>query len=73
MIYNDKNNSVNYPISSEEDELWGLTITTVGRQNICEKENYPPEKADLPQETARREMRGGISLRGRGTGGPRGF
>lgn len=44
MIYNDKNNSVNYPITSEEDELWGLTITTVGRQNISENENYPPEK-----------------------------
>jgi len=44
MINNESNNSVNYPITSEEDELWGLTITTVGRQNICEKENYPPEK-----------------------------
>lgn len=44
MIYNDKNSSVNYPITSEEDELWGLTITTVGRQNICEQESYPPEK-----------------------------
>lgn len=44
MIYNDKNSSVNYPITSEEDELWGLTITTVGRQNITEKESYPPEK-----------------------------
>ena len=44
MIYNDKNSSVNYPITSEEDELWGLTITTVGRQNISEQENYPPEK-----------------------------
>lgn len=44
MIYNDKNSSVNYPITSEEDELWGLTITTVGRQNISEQESYPPEK-----------------------------
>jgi len=44
MIYKDKNTSVNYPITSEEDELWGLTITTVGYQNISEKENYPPEK-----------------------------
>lgn len=44
MINNDLNNSVNYPITSEEDELWGLTITTVGHQNISEKENYPPEK-----------------------------
>lgn len=38
------NNSVNYPITSEEDELWGLTITTVGHQNIDEKEHYPPDK-----------------------------
>lgn len=44
MIYKDINTSVNYPITSEEDELWGLTITTVGRQKISEKENYPPEK-----------------------------
>lgn len=44
MIYNDKNSNVNYPITSEEDELWGLTITTVGRQNISEQESYPPEK-----------------------------
>jgi len=44
MIHKDKNSSVNYPITSEEDELWGLTITTVGYQNICEQENYPPEK-----------------------------
>lgn len=44
MIYNNKNCSVNYPITSDEDELWGLTITTVGHQNIFEKENYPPEK-----------------------------
>lgn len=44
MIYNDKNSNVNYPITSEEDELWGLTITTVGRQNISEQEDYPPEK-----------------------------
>lgn len=44
MIYKDINTSVNYPITSEEDELWGLTITTVGRQKITEKESYPPEK-----------------------------
>lgn len=44
MIYKDINSSVNYPITTEEDELWGLTITTVGRQNIYQKENYPPEK-----------------------------
>lgn len=35
--------SVHYPISSDEDELWGLNITTVGHQIIDEKEKYPPE------------------------------
>ena len=44
MMHNDMNNSVNYPITSEEDELWGLTITTVGYQIIDEKEHYPPSK-----------------------------
>jgi len=44
MIYKELNSNVNYPITSREDELWGLTITTVGHQNINEKENYPPEK-----------------------------
>lgn len=32
----------NYLISSEEDELWGLTVTTVGKQKISENETYPP-------------------------------
>lgn len=41
------NNNVNYPITSHEDELWGLTITTVGHQNIDEKQHYPPEKHPL--------------------------
>lgn len=36
----DKN--VNYMISSEEDELWGLTVTTVGHQVIKANESYPP-------------------------------
>lgn len=34
--------NINYPISSEEDELWGLTVTTVGHQRIEENEVYPP-------------------------------
>jgi AraC-like DNA-binding protein len=29
-------------ISSEEDELWGLTVTTVGHQVIEANESYPP-------------------------------
>jgi AraC-like DNA-binding protein len=32
----------NYLISSEEDELWGLTVTTVGQQKISENQAYPP-------------------------------
>jgi AraC-like DNA-binding protein len=30
-------------VSSEEDDLWGLTVTTVGHQTIAENENYPPK------------------------------
>jgi len=37
------NTSINYLVSSEEDELWGLTITTVGHQKIAENEAYPPK------------------------------
>jgi len=42
---NDKklDSNINYLISSEEDELWGLTVTTVGHQKICENEPYPPK------------------------------
>jgi len=29
-------------ITSEEDELWGLTVTTVGHQQINANEKYPP-------------------------------
>ncbi|WP_281225135.1 AraC family transcriptional regulator [Flavobacterium aquiphilum] len=47
MPYKNINNSVNYSITSHEDELWGLTITTVGHQNINEKQQYPPEKHPL--------------------------
>jgi AraC-like DNA-binding protein len=32
----------NYMITSEEDELWGLTVTTVGHQQIKANDNYPP-------------------------------
>jgi AraC-like DNA-binding protein len=35
--------NVNYLICSEEDDLWGLTVTTVGHQKIKENEIYPPE------------------------------
>ena len=35
--------NLNYLVTSEEDELWGLTITTVGHQTIKENESYPPK------------------------------
>jgi AraC-like DNA-binding protein len=37
----------NYPITSEEDELWGLTVTTVGHQKIARNEFYPPNNHPL--------------------------
>ncbi len=33
----------NYLVSSEEDEHWGLTVTTVGHQQIEAEESYPPK------------------------------
>jgi AraC-like DNA-binding protein len=35
--------NVNYLVTNEEDDLWGLTVTTVGHQKIKENEIYPPE------------------------------
>lgn len=45
LLMNSKelNSKINYPITSEEDELWGLVVTTVGHQKIAEKEPYPPK------------------------------
>lgn len=37
----------NYPITSEEDELWGLTVTCVGHQKIARNEFYPPKNHPL--------------------------
>lgn len=37
------NRNINYMVTSEEDELWGLTVTTVGCQKIEENEVYPPK------------------------------
>ena len=34
--------NVNYLICNEEDDLWGLTVTTVGKQEIKSNEKYPP-------------------------------
>ena len=43
MSSKELNSNLNYLITSEEDELWGLTVTTVGHQKICENESYPPK------------------------------
>lgn len=37
------NRNINYMVTSEEDELWGLTVTTVGHQKIEENDTYPPK------------------------------
>lgn len=37
------NKQINYMVTSDEDELWGLTVTTVGHQVIEEGQEYPPE------------------------------
>lgn len=37
------NSNLNYLVTSEEDDLWGLTVTTVGHQKISENESYPPK------------------------------
>ena len=42
MIDRAINKNSNYLVSSEEDELWGLTVTTVGRQTVAENDSYPP-------------------------------
>ena len=36
------NRESKYLISTEEDELWGLVVTSVGSQQISAKEAYPP-------------------------------
>jgi AraC-like DNA-binding protein len=47
MNNNGLNSNINYPVTSEEDELWGLTVTTVGYQKIAENESYPPKNHPL--------------------------
>jgi len=42
MVNKGFKSSINYLVSSEQDELWGLTVTTVGHQKIAENVNYPP-------------------------------
>ncbi|MDD4923066.1 MAG: AraC family transcriptional regulator [Bacteroidales bacterium] len=39
---------VHYMVSTEEDELWGLVVTTVGHQTIAQGDTYPPK--DHPSE-----------------------
>ncbi|MEI8086057.1 MAG: AraC family transcriptional regulator [Paludibacter sp.] len=47
MIDKEFKSSINYLISSEQDELWGLTVTTVGHQKIAENVSYPPKDHPL--------------------------
>lgn len=47
MSTDEPGNDVKYLISTEEDELWGLTVTSVGSQTISSEESYPP--ASHPQ------------------------
>ena len=47
MKNNKLNSSVNYPIISKKDELWGLTVTTIGFQKIAANEIYPPVNHSL--------------------------
>ncbi|NDP22377.1 MAG: AraC family transcriptional regulator [Paludibacter sp.] len=42
-----KEPNLNYLITNEIDELWGLTVTTVGHQRIQENEIYPPKNHPL--------------------------
>lgn len=42
MVNSKDKSRVNYMVTSEEDELWGLTVTTVGHQEINANEAYPP-------------------------------
>ena len=39
--------NLNYLVTSHEDELWGLTVTTVGHQKISQNNAYPPENHPL--------------------------
>ena len=39
MNDNDIRNDVRYLISTEEDELWGLSVTSVGSQTISADES----------------------------------
>lgn len=47
MNNRESNSNINYLITSSEDELWGLTVTTVGHQKIAENESYPPKSHPL--------------------------
>lgn len=47
MAGKNSNSNINYLISSEEDDLWGLIITTVGHQKIAGNELYPPKDHPL--------------------------
>ena len=43
MSHNKIQSDIKYMVTSEEDELWGLTVTTVGHQIVAENITYPPK------------------------------
>ena len=47
MASHELDSNLNYPVNSEEDELWGLTVTTVGHQKIAQNDSYPPKDHPL--------------------------
>lgn len=48
MCKNEPHKNASYMISTEEDDLWGITVTTVGHQSITKDVPYPPK--DHPKE-----------------------
>ena len=40
--YSTMDKKVNYLVTNEEDDLWGLIVTTVGKQEIKANQIYPP-------------------------------
>ena len=43
MASNELDSNLNYLVTLGEDELWGLTVTTVGHQKIAQNDSYPPK------------------------------
>jgi len=43
MCKNELAKNASYMISNEDDDLWGITVTTVGQQSISQNDSYPPK------------------------------